>query len=114
MDKLVPSSHEYLRPFLWDKQIELGAFSLRLSLKRSKKCTPMSRITNRVASLRVERGVSRLELAHLLDIHPATMVALEDGDYVPGLGLAMRVSAYFSLPIDAIFSSVPDEDIHFA
>ncbi len=64
-------------------------------------------IYNRIAKLRVERGLSRQELAHALDLSYQDLGYLELGAYNPDLGLALRVGEYFALPIESIFSRTP-------
>jgi len=69
----------------------------------------MSEITiyNRLAVLRAERGLSRLALANALGINYQTIGYLERGEYNPSLELAFRISQFFGLPIEAIFSTTP-------
>ena len=69
----------------------------------------MSEITihNRLAVLRAERGMSRLALANALGINYQTIGYLERGEYNPSLELAFRISEFFALPIEAIFSTRP-------
>jgi len=62
---------------------------------------------NRIPVLRVERGLSRTELAEALDINSQTVGYIERGDFNPSLELAFRISEYFRLPIEAIFSRQP-------
>jgi DNA-binding XRE family transcriptional regulator len=62
---------------------------------------------NRIAVLRAERNLSRQELADALGINYQTIGFLERGDYSPSLTLAMDLSEYFRLPIEAIFSRSP-------
>jgi putative transcriptional regulator len=62
---------------------------------------------NRIAVLRAERGLSRADLAAALDISFQTVGYLERGDFNPSLELAFRISEYFGLPIEAIFSRKP-------
>jgi putative transcriptional regulator len=62
---------------------------------------------NRIAVLRAERNLSRSDLADALGINYQTVGFLERGDYSPSLTLAMDLSAYFGLPIEAIFSRKP-------
>jgi DNA-binding XRE family transcriptional regulator len=57
-----------------------------------------------VRVLRVERDLSRAELAELVGVNPQTIGALERGDHAPSLDLAMRVCEAFDLPIEAVFS----------
>ncbi len=62
---------------------------------------------NRIPVLRVERGLSRSELADALEINSQTVGYIERGDFNPSLELAFRISEYFRLPIEAIFSRQP-------
>ena len=61
-------------------------------------------IYNRLAVLRAERGLSRQQLAEELGINYQTIGYLERGEYHPSLELAFRISEFFTLPIEAIFS----------
>ena len=62
---------------------------------------------NRLAVLRVERGLTRQELAEALGVNYQTIGYLERGEYNPSLELALRAAEYFSLPVEAIFSRRP-------
>lgn len=62
---------------------------------------------NRIAVLRAERNLSRQDLADALGINYQTVGFLERGDYNPSLTLALDLSAYFGLPVEAIFSRKP-------
>ncbi len=62
---------------------------------------------NRLAVLRAERGLSRNALAEALDINYQTVGYIERGDFNPSLELAFRISEYFGLPIEAVFSRKP-------
>jgi putative transcriptional regulator len=64
-------------------------------------------IYNRIAMLRAERGISRRQLAEALDVHYQTVGYLERGEYSPSLYLALRISAYFEVPVEVIFSTEP-------
>ena len=57
--------------------------------------------------LRRERGISRKELADIIGVNVQTVGYLEREEYNPSLDLAMRVSAYFGLPIELIFAPEP-------
>lgn len=65
------------------------------------------KIYNRLKVLRVEREMSRQELAEALGVNYQTVGYIERGEYNPSLELAFRVSEYFRLPIEAIFSRHP-------
>ncbi len=62
---------------------------------------------NRISVLRVERGLSRQDLADALGINYQTVGFLERGDYNPSLSLALDLSEFFKLPIEAIFARTP-------
>ena len=64
-------------------------------------------IHNRIAMLRVDRGVSRRELAEALGVHYQTVGYLERGEYSPSLYLALRIAAYFDVPVEFAFSIEP-------
>ncbi len=65
------------------------------------------RVHNRLAVLRAERGMSRLDLARAINVNYQTVGYLERGDYSPSLELAIRLGEVFGLPIEAIFSTQP-------
>lgn len=64
-------------------------------------------VYNRIAMLRAERKVSRRELADALGVHYQTVGYLERGEYSPSLYLALRLAAYFEVPVEVIFSTEP-------
>ena len=64
-------------------------------------------VHNRIAMLRAERGVSRRELSEALGVHYQTIGYLERGEYSPSLFLALKISEYFEVPIEVVFSTEP-------
>lgn len=64
-------------------------------------------VHNRIAMLRAERGISRRQLADALGVHYQTVGYLERGEYSPSLHLALRIAAYFEVPVEVIFSLTP-------
>jgi len=64
-------------------------------------------VHNRIAMLRAERGVSRRELSEALGVHYQTIGYLERGEYSPNLFLALKISDYFEVPIEVVFSTEP-------
>lgn len=71
------------------------------------KSTSSETIYNRIAMLRVERGVSRRQLAEALGVHYQTIGYLERGEYSPSLYLALRISEYFGVAVEVVFSTAP-------
>jgi putative transcriptional regulator len=62
---------------------------------------------NRIAVLRTERSLSRQALALGVGVNPQTIGFLERGDYTPSLELAFKISRFFNLPVEAVFSPDP-------
>ena len=63
------------------------------------------KLYNRIAALRVERGISRKELAEAIGVNFQTVGYLERQDYNPSLDLAFRISEFFGFPVEFIFST---------
>ena len=64
-------------------------------------------VHNRIAMLRVERGISRRALADALGVHYQTIGYLERQEYSPSLHLALRIAEYFAVPVEVVFSTRP-------
>jgi len=64
-------------------------------------------VYNRIAMLRVERGISRRQLAEALGVHYQTVGYLERGEFAPSLHLALRLARFFEVPVEVIFSIEP-------
>lgn len=73
----------------------------------SKLTSDKLRIHNRLQVLRAERGLSRQDLADAVGVNYQTIGYLERGDYNPSLELAFKLSEYFGLPLEVIFSTKP-------
>ena len=69
------------------------------------------KLYNRIAVLRNERGLSRRDLADIIGVNFQTVGYLEREEYNPSLDLAFRISEYFGLPINLIFSTEPMKPI---
>ncbi len=65
------------------------------------------KIYNRIAVLRRERNLSRKELAEIIGVNFQTVGYLEREEYNPSLDLAFKISEYFGLPIELVFSTNP-------
>lgn len=66
---------------------------------------------NRIAALRTERGLSRKGLSEVLGVNYQTIGYLERGDYAPSLELALKISEFFDLPVEMVFSRRPFEPL---
>ncbi len=66
---------------------------------------------NRIALLRAERNVSRKALAEAVGVNFQTVGYLERGDYSPSLELALKISGFFDVPVELLFSLTPFEPL---
>ncbi|MFK5688227.1 helix-turn-helix transcriptional regulator [Ornithinimicrobium sp. LYQ92] len=64
-------------------------------------------VYNRIAVLRVERGISRRQLASALGVHYQTVGYLERGEYSPSLQVALQIAEFFEVPVETVFSRSP-------
>jgi DNA-binding XRE family transcriptional regulator len=69
---------------------------------------------NRVKMLRVERGLSRQELAELINVHPQTIGYIERQQFNPTIELALNLSKALGVGLDAMFSAEPFELVNEA
>ena len=69
------------------------------------------KLFNRIAILRKERNISRKELADNVGVNFQTIGYLEREEYNPSLDLAFKISEFFDLPVDFIFSTTPQKPI---
>ncbi|MGB7979860.1 MAG: helix-turn-helix transcriptional regulator [Candidatus Nanopelagicales bacterium] len=58
---------------------------------------------NRVRALRTARNLTQAELSESLGVSRQTINAIETGKFDPSLPLALKLSAFFALPTDALF-----------
>lgn len=55
--------------------------------------------------------MTRRELAEAVGVNNQTIGYLERGDYKPSLELAMKIAAYFGVPVEMLFSFRPFESV---
>jgi putative transcriptional regulator len=64
----------------------------------------MTRVSNRIRKLRFEHGeMTQEKLADLAGCTRQTIIALEQGKYVPSIELAFRIAAAFQVPLEEVF-----------
>jgi DNA-binding XRE family transcriptional regulator len=56
---------------------------------------------------RLERGLSRQELADAVSVHYQTIGYLERGEYSPSLALALQIASVLDVPLGELFSLQP-------
>lgn len=64
-------------------------------------------VHNRLAVFRAEKGLSRAELAKLVEVNPQTIGFLERGTYSPSVELALKLARELGVTVDELFSLEP-------
>lgn len=62
---------------------------------------------NRVEEARARTGITRNELAEMVEVHYQTIGYIERGEYNPSLALALRLALSLEVEVSEIFSSNP-------
>jgi len=64
----------------------------------------MPKITNRIRRLRFDRNeMTQQELAEKVGCTRQTIIAVEQGKYVPSLELAFRIAEVLGVPLEEVF-----------
>lgn len=67
------------------------------------------RVINHIREIRLKRGITQVKMAEDLQVTRQTINAIEKNKYNPSLELALKIIAYFDLPIDEIFILEEDD-----
>lgn len=60
-------------------------------------------LQNNVEDLRKKKKVTQEELGNAVGVTRQTIIAIEKGNYIPSLLLALNIAKYFKLSIEEIF-----------
>ncbi len=64
----------------------------------------MAKVTNRIRRLRFDHGeMTQEELAHRAGCTRQTIIALEQGKYVPSVELAFKIARAFGVGLEEVF-----------
>lgn len=61
-------------------------------------------IRNRVFEIRQKMGLTQEALASSVGVTRQTIIALEKGNYIPSVLLALKIARCFKQPVEKIFS----------
>ena len=67
-------------------------------------------ITNRLRELRARYRMSQEELARRVGVTRQTIIAIENGKYLPSLRLAFKIARVFGMKIEDIFIYNEEEE----
>lgn len=60
-------------------------------------------VINFVHHHRRQAGITQEELAEAVGVTRQTIIAIEKGNYIPSVLLALKIARYFRVPVDTIF-----------
>jgi putative transcriptional regulator len=66
--------------------------------------TPSKKIFSCLRDERLQAGLTQSALASHVGVSRQTIIAMEHGDYIPSLWLALRIAAVIQKPVEAIFN----------
>ncbi|MCM3764983.1 helix-turn-helix transcriptional regulator [Neobacillus niacini] len=61
------------------------------------------RVINHIKEIRLKKGISQVKMAEDLQITRQTINAIENNKYNPSLELALKLIAYFDVPLEEMF-----------
>ena len=64
-------------------------------------------VYSRLEAVRIERGITRQQLADAVEVHYQTIGYLERGEYSPSLALVLRIAKELDTPVGELFSLAP-------
>ena len=67
-------------------------------------------VINHIRDIRQKKGITQMKMAEDLQVTRQTINAIEKNKYNPSLELALKLIAYFDMPIDEIF--ILEEDFN--
>lgn len=60
-------------------------------------------VVNSVHEMRKKKGVTQQELATAVGVTRQTIIAIEKGNYIPSVLLALKISSYFNTTVNTLF-----------
>lgn len=61
-------------------------------------------IQNSIREMRTKKNVTQEQLAEAVGVSRQTIVAIEKGNYIPSLLLAIRLARFFHISVEELFS----------
>jgi putative transcriptional regulator len=61
-------------------------------------------VANSISTIRKERRLTQEELALAVSVTRQTIIAMEKGNYTPSVELALKISQYFQLSVNDLFT----------
>lgn len=67
------------------------------------------RVINYIREIRQKKGITQVKMAEDLQVTRQTINAIEKNKYNPSLELALKLIAYFDMPINEVFILEEDD-----
>ncbi|WP_188733025.1 helix-turn-helix transcriptional regulator [Oceanobacillus neutriphilus] len=67
-------------------------------------------VINHIREIRRKKGITQIKMAEDLQVTRQTMNAIEKNKYNPSLELALKIIAYFEMPIEQVFILEEEDD----
>ncbi|MCD5382309.1 MAG: helix-turn-helix transcriptional regulator [Candidatus Pacebacteria bacterium] len=61
-------------------------------------------VSNSVREHRQKKGVTQEDVAQAVGVSRQTIIAVERGNYIPSVLLALKLSTYFALSVEELFA----------
>ena len=61
-------------------------------------------IINQVYELRNKAGITQEALADAISVTRQTIIAIEKGNYIPSVLLALKIAEFFKKPLEEVFN----------
>lgn len=63
-------------------------------------------VSNNVQRLRKEKGITQEEFGRAVGVTRQTVIAIEKGNYIPSVLLAIKIANFFNRPVEDIFKII--------
>lgn len=60
-------------------------------------------LTNNLREMRNRKGLTQEQVAKAVGVSRQTIIAIEGGNYVPSVSLALRLAKHFSVTVNELF-----------
>ncbi|NDW15487.1 MULTISPECIES: helix-turn-helix transcriptional regulator [Alteromonas] len=60
-------------------------------------------LDNHIHKLRLQHKISQQELADAIGVSRKTISTVETGRFTPSVVIALRIAAYFAIPVEQVF-----------
>lgn len=67
-------------------------------------------VINHIREIRRKKGITQIKMAEDLQVTRQTMNAIEKNKYNPSLELALKIIAYFEMPVEQVFILEEEDD----